>query len=78
MGLTVKLNIDTIKDNDVREHVKELQEQATGRVIELSAAPTASVPLLEDNERGTFENIFYRRVASTILVFTPSSTISVT
>jgi len=67
-----------IADEILRYHVEDIQEGFQENYIELSAAPTASEPLLEDNENGTFENIYYKRVANTILVFTPSSTITIT
>ena len=78
MGLTNKRPLDGVKDSETREQIKEIQEEATGKVLELSAAPTASVPLIQDGERGVYSGVLYSRVSNTIYVFTPSSTISVT
>jgi len=59
------------------EQIKAIKEDATGAVIVLDAAPTVGKPLLEDGERGVYNNVLYLRVRDTILVFTPSSTITV-
>lgn len=78
MGLIQKRPLELIKDDEVREQIKDIQENVTGNVIALSAAPTATAPLLEDGERGTFENKWYSRVGSVIHEFTPSQNITIT
>lgn len=78
IGLPQKRPTDAIKDVEIRQQIEDIQEDATGRVIELSAAPTATVPLLQDGERGTYGGILYSRVANNVFAFTPSSTTVVT
>jgi hypothetical protein len=67
-----------IENTVVREHIESLQGESYQNVLELSAAPTATAPLLEDNQWGVYSNVLYQRVSNTILVFTPGSTITVT
>jgi len=66
---------------EVSPEVKDLFdhtfEEAQGKVLTLSAAPTATAPLLQSGEWGVYSNVLYHRVESTIMVFTPGSTISV-
>lgn len=78
MGLTQKRPSGDIEDEKMRLHVESIQEDALGNIIPLSAAPTATQPLLEDNQIGSFENILYFRKGSNIEVVTPSSTITIT
>lgn len=78
MGLSQKRPSGDITDEKMRLHVESIQEDALGNIIPLSAAPTASAPLLEDNQIGSFENILYFRKGSNIEVVTPSSTIAIT
>lgn len=70
--------IDDIKDTILREHFNFLQENGQGLVLELEAAPTDTDPLLEDNESGLYSDVLYVRKSSTIYVFTPGSTITIT
>lgn len=77
MGLTKKRPTEPIKDDEIRKHIEDLQEEVTGEVIELSAAPTASEPLLEDMEWGVYDDILYHRVKSKIYEFTPTETITI-
>ncbi len=67
-----------IKDTEVKDHLEFIQDKAQGTILSLDAAPTATVPLLAANEAGVYSSVLYWRVADTILVFTPSSTITVT
>ena len=78
MGLTNKRPTGDIKDELIRLHVEAIQEEGFGNVIALTAVPTATVPLLEDNQWGEYNNILYQRIRDTIFVFTPGSTITVT
>ena len=76
MGLPRKRPTELLKDDEVREHIKDIQEEATGRVLELFAAPTASKPLLEDGERGIFNNELFSRVGNTIYKFSSDTQIT--
>jgi hypothetical protein len=67
-----------IKDESVKNHIEFLNQEAQGKIIELSDTPTSTVPLLEAGEWGVYSNVLYHRVGNTILVFTPGSTITVT
>jgi hypothetical protein len=69
---------DRIKDSDVKDHLDFLYENSFGNPIDLSAAPTAGTPLLEDSQLGIFAGILYLRKDMTIYVITPSSTITIT
>ena len=73
----IKIPILNIKDNEVVSHLENIYQEAQGKILELSAAPTANEPLLSADEWGVYSNVLYHRVADTILVFTPGSTISV-
>lgn len=74
----IKRPLDNIKDIDIRETLQHLQEETTGRVLTLSAAPTAAIPLLDDNDWGINSDVLYHRVGAKIYAFTPSSTITIT
>ena len=74
----IKKPLDKIKDDDTREALDFIQEEVQGNPLELSAAPTATAPLLENFETGIYNNVLYLRKGSTILVFTPGSTITIT
>ena len=74
----IKKPLDDVKEINLREHLKHLQEESKGRDLELSAAPTADDPLLEDGEAGVYGGIIYSRIGDTIYVVTPSSTITIT
>jgi len=74
----VKKPILDIQDEITRLHIESLQEETQQNVIELSAAPTATAPLLQDREIGSYNNILYMRVSGSIFVITPSSVIVVT
>lgn len=67
-----------IKDENIRTHIEHLQAEAQGNIIILSAAPTASAPLLQANEWGQYGNSFYCRVGQVIYVFASSSQITIT
>ena len=74
----IKKAKDRVKDQDTRDVLDYLQEAVQGNTLELSAAPTAADPLLEDNESGFYNNSLYVRKGSTIYVFASSSQITVT
>ncbi len=78
MTFTRSIRLDRIKDEETREQFRELEENSLSNVIQLDAAPTADVPLLEDTTIGEFESVLYWRVRNKILVLTPSSTITLT
>ena len=67
-----------IQDTESRETLRHIFNEGQGKVITLTAAPTATAPQIEPDEWGVYSNVLYHRVANTILVFTPGSTISVT
>lgn len=67
-----------IDNNILKDHVESLQQEKQENIIILSAAPTATEPLLEDNQHGVFGGVKYERKANTIYVYTPSSTITIT
>ena len=71
-------NTSVIKDEETRQMADFILGQGLGNAIELEAVPTATAPLLEDNEWGTYSSIVYFRVSNTIYVITPSSTIPIT
>ena len=66
---------DAIQDPLIREHMQYLQDEAQGKPLALEAAPTADVPLLQNDEDGVYNNVYYKRRGNVILVFNPSSTI---
>lgn len=74
----LKKNTDLIKDAIVKDLFDFVFEEVSGNIIELDAAPTADVPLLEHNERGKYGNNLYFRIGNTILVFASDSQITVT
>ena len=78
MALPEKRPIDAIKDTEIREQFKEIQEGAIGNVLQLSAAPTASTPLLQDNEIGEISDKLYIRVQDKIYEITPSTVTTIT
>lgn len=65
-------------DRITRDHLEHIYQSAQGKVLELSAVPTATAPLLSDGERGVYANVLYERVGNNINVITPTSTIVVT
>ena len=69
---------DDLKENSIRAHIEHIQQEAQGNILILSAAPTASAPLLQDLEVGQYGTSFYWRVGSTIYVFASSSQITIT
>lgn len=77
MPLGQKRPIEQIKDPEIREQVKELQEKSTGEIIDLSATPTASSPLLEDGEWGKDGNDIWIRKGNTLLQYLSDSQISI-
>lgn len=70
--------LQQVKDPEAVKVFQHIYLNAQGVIIGLSGIPTATAPLLKANEWGTYSNVLYHRVANTILVFTPSSTITVT
>lgn len=78
MAFTRSIRLDRIADEGLREQLRELEENSLSNVIQLEKAPTAAEPLLEDTTIGEYNGVIYWRVENTILVITPSSTITVT
>ena len=67
-----------IEDIVLREHVESINDEFSENIIVLSAAPTATEPLLNDNQRGIFGTDVYIRKGVTIYVVAADSTITVT
>ena len=67
-----------LSDEETRFHVEELQGGKMDTVIELSAAPTAAIPLIRSGEWGFYSNVLYHRVGSKICVFNVLGIINVT
>ena len=67
-----------IQDEIVRQHVENINAEFSENILELSAAPAAADPLLEDNQRGIYGTDYYVRLGSTIYVFAATSTITIT
>lgn len=74
----LKRNTELIKDEEIRLAIKFIQEEALGKIIELSAVPVPTVPLLEDDTIGRYLNIIYIRKGMKVYVVTPSSVITIT
>jgi len=70
--------LDQIANVELKDVLTYIQEETFGRVLTLSAEPTSAIPLIQDNEGGVYNSIYYRRVGNVIYKFTPTSTISVT
>jgi hypothetical protein len=67
-----------LKDEEVRNHVEFLQEEAQGKIIALDAAPTATAPLLSENEWGQYGNDFWYRFNDVLYQFTSDDQITIT
>ena len=78
MSLTRKRPLEQIKDDEVREQLKEIQEEALGNALTLSSAPTAGTPLLEDNEVGQNGNDLWFRIGSNLYKITADEIIAIT
>ena len=74
----VKKYTGDIEDKVLRDHIDNINEEFSQNAIELSAAPTATEPLIDDNDSGIFGNALYVRKGSTIYVFNSDSQISIT
>lgn len=67
-----------ITDEEMREQVKEIQEQALSNILKLTTTPTAAVPQLEDNALGDDDTDLWIRVGNQLLQITPTSRITIT
>ncbi len=74
----LKRNIESIKDDETREAIKFIQEEALGKIIELSAIPTATEPLLEADTTGRYLDKIYVRKGMKIYRIDPASIITIT
>ena len=70
--------VDFLKDPDQENLMKHIFREAQGNILELSTAPTASVPLLEPGQVGKYSNDIYWRVEKTIYKISSDSQITVT
>lgn len=66
-----------LKDSSVLAHIAHIQQEAMGNMITLSAAPSSTAPLLQDNEVGNYGNDIYWRIGNTIHKFSSDSQITV-
>ena len=78
MSIPNPRNIELIKDDETREQIKSLQEEALGNIISLSTTPTAAAPQIEANELGDDGTDLWIRVGNTLLQITPTSRITIT
>ena len=69
---------EVFKDKDQQEIIEHIFQEGQGKIIDLSAAPTASAPLLDADEVGKFEDKIYWRRGEKIYEITPSTTITIT
>jgi hypothetical protein len=67
-----------IEDDVLRQHFDNINSDFMENVIALSVVPTASEPLLLDNQAGIYSNTLYKRKGSTIYVFNSDSQITIT
>lgn len=67
-----------LKDEEVRSHVEFLQEQAQGKLVVLDAAPTATAPLLAEDEVGQYGNDFYWRLNDVLYKFSSDAQTTIT
>ncbi len=75
--ITRKRPLDKLKDEETREQLKELQEEALGNIIDLGAAPTSASPLLDDNTVGKYGNDIFWRIGSNIYKHTADEVIAI-
>jgi hypothetical protein len=73
----IEKNVGNIKDIDTRQTFEHIFREAFGLPLQLSAAPTATAPLLKANEWGFYSGKLYYRIQNIIYEVTPSSTITV-
>ena len=73
----LKRNIELIKDDEVRHAIEFIQEEALGKIIELSAIPTAAEPLLEDDTIGRYLDKVYIRKGMRIYRIDPGLVITI-
>ena len=71
-------NTGLVPDSVTREMFNHVLDEGLGNAILLSAAPTATAPLLSANEWGVYGGKLYFRIAQTIYEVTPSATITIT
>ena len=74
----IKKPTDRIKDIDTREHLDFIYQEGLGNAIELDAAPTATTPLLSDNEVGVYLDKIYVRKSNKIYRLDPDLAITIT
>jgi len=67
-----------IKDTEIKGVLDHIFQEAQGKILTLSAAPTADAPLLQDYEWGVYSGVLYQRVGNSIYSFTPTATVTVT
>ena len=74
----LRRNTDVIKDTDTRLAIEHILQEGMGKAIALSAAPSATVPLLDADEIGIYANKIYIRKNQTIYRLDPGAVITIT
>lgn len=67
-----------IQDTESRETLRHIFNEGQGKVITLTAAPTATAPQIQPDEIGLYGNDMYWRSGNTIYKYTSDSQIVVT
>ena len=71
--------LDKIEDENVREAIKHIIREGQGKPLSLSSTPTATAPLLLDDQWGTDDNDdLWVRKGNKLRKYTPDETIDVT
>jgi len=71
-------SIDKVKDDDTREGFQHILDLGQRNVIELSAAPTAGAPLLEDREVGQYSDDVWFRIGGKLYKQSADEVITIT
>ena len=74
----IEKNLEPIKEIDTQDVFKHIFDNGQQNILALDAAPTATVPLIEPNQVGKYENDVYWRIGDTILKISSDSQITVT
>lgn len=74
----LKKSTDRIKDADVKDQIDFIQQEALGNVITLGAIPTATEPLLENDQIGLFSDKLYIRKTGKVYRIDPGLVITIT
>jgi len=78
MSIHNKRPTGDIENENTRLHIESVQEEAIGNPIILSAAPTATAPLLSANEVGQNGSDIFIRVGQKLFKLTAADVIDIT